>query len=250
MAKGGRFRRKRAPAPLDEFGGSADGALAILASDGTQIHMTPARVAASLRYFVARVQLHDEQGIPPRIALTSALAGEGVTYATRSLAAVLAYDTELSVAVVDFNWRRPVAPEENGGGRDLGVADVLEQGIPVEDVMVPTSNPRLWLVPPGEVPVSRRPALAMSEYLITVLDELENRFDQLLLDLPPVLATSEAMNLSQLADSYVLVVRQGVTSESQVEAALEELQGSETLGVILNRFHSDVPRRLRRLVGT
>jgi Mrp family chromosome partitioning ATPase len=250
MAKGGRFRRKRAPALLDEFGGSADGALAILASDGTQVHMTPSRVAASLRFFVARVQLHDAQGIPERIALTSALSGEGVTYTTRSLAAVMAYDMQLSVAVVDFNWRRPASPAENGGERELGVADVVEQGIPVEDVMVATSNPRLWLIPPGEIPISRRPALAMSDDLITVLDQLDDRFDHLLLDLPPVLATSEAMNLSQLADAYVLVVRQGVTSESQVEAALEELQGSQTLGVILNRFHSDIPRRLRRLVGT
>ena len=57
-------------------------------------------------------------------------------------------------------------------------------------------------------------------------------------------------SVSQLADAYVLVVRQGATSESQVEAALDELQGGETLGVILNRFDSNIPKRLRRLVGT
>ena len=49
---------------------------------------------------------------------------------------------------------------------------------------------------------------------------------------------------------YVLVVRQGATSEAQVEAALEEMQGGEVLGVILNRFDSSIPRRIRRLVGT
>ena len=86
--------------------------------------------------------------------------------------------------------------------------------------------------------------------MATVLDELEQRFDHLLLDLPPVLATSEAMNLSQFADSYVLVVRQGATTEGQVEAALEEMQGGDVLGVILNRFDSNIPRRIRRLVGT
>ena len=48
----------------------------------------------------------------------------------------------------------------------------------------------------------------------------------------------------------MLVVRQGATAESQVEAALEELQGGEALGVILNRFDSRIPKRLRRLVGT
>ena len=122
--------------------------------------------------------------------------------------------------------------------------------MPVDQIIQRTSNPRLSLVPAGEVPVARRPALAGSKALVAVLDELEERFDHLLLDLPPVLASSEAMNLSQLADSYVLVVQQGVTAESQVEAALEELQGGEALGVILNRFDSRIPKRLRRLVGT
>ena len=247
------FRRKRTPPPLDELGGLADGGLAILDPEGTLIHMTPSRIAASLRYFLARVQLHDSQGIPARLALTSALAGEGVTYVTRSIAAAVAYDTEMSVAVVDFNWRRPKPAASDGTGdgeRQLGLADVIEDGVSIDDVILPTSNPRLALVPPGEAPIARRPALARSERLISVLDEMDSKFDLLLLDLPPVLATSEAMNLSQLADAYVLVVRQGATSESQVEAALEELQGGETLGVILNRFHSDIPRRLRRLVGT
>ena len=68
-------------------------------------------------------------------------------------------------------------------------------------------------------------------------------------DLPPVLASSDAMNLSQFADAFVLVIRQGVTAGSQVEAALHELRGGEPLGVILNRFDSRIPRRLRRLVG-
>jgi Mrp family chromosome partitioning ATPase len=250
MAKRKMFGTKRTPPSLDELGGSADGGLAILDREGTLIHMTPSRVAASLRYFLARVQLHELQGMPARLALTSALAGEGVTYISRSLAAAIAYDTDESVAVVDFNWRRPKPPVEGDTAPLLGLAEVVEDGIPIEDVIIPTSNPRLSLVPAGAAAVSRRPALARSEQLITVLDKLDARFDHLLLDLPPVLATSEAMNLTQLADATVLVVRQGATSESQVEAALEELKGGETLGVILNRFDSDIPRRLRRLVGT
>ena len=72
----------------------------------------------------------------------------------------------------------------------------------------------------------------------------------MLLDLPPVLASADAINLAQLADAFVLVVRQGATASAQVEAALEELRGMESLGVVLNRFDSKIPRRIRRLVGT
>jgi polysaccharide biosynthesis transport protein len=243
------FKPRRPAAPLDELGGSADGGLAILDQDNKLIHMTPSRVASALRYFLARVQLHGTQGLPTRLALTSALAGEGVTYVARSLAAVVAYDTPASVVVVDLNWRRPPRGDQDGE-RPPGLADAVENGVPIERVIMRTSNPRLSLVPPGAIPVARRPALAGSTALATVLDQLDAKFDHLLLDLPPVLASSEAMNLSQLADAYVLVVQQGATADAQVEAALEEMRGGDSLGVILNRYDSHIPRRLRKLVGT
>src|SRR3954451_18905693 len=105
-------RKKRKAPPLDEFGGTADGGLAILDETGPLVHMTPPRIAGALRYFLARVQLHDAQGMPERLALTSALIGEGVTYITRSLAAAIAYDTDASVVIVDCTFRRPA-----GSGR-------------------------------------------------------------------------------------------------------------------------------------
>ena len=47
----------------------------------------------------------------------------------------------------------------------------------------------------------------------------------------------------------VLVVLQGVTVESQVHAALDEMRGCEILGVVLNRYHSRIPKRIRQLIG-
>jgi Mrp family chromosome partitioning ATPase len=288
-------RKKRSAPPLDEFGGTVDGGLAIIDDEGRLVHMTPPRVAGAMRYFLARVQLHDAQGLPERLALTSALVGEGVTYVTRSLAAAIAYDTDASVVIVDLTFRRPGSPNRPAKGANRRrtpkpaaeptetdtdaaaaaadgtevpveettnddtkpeeptrptLADAIESDVRLDDIIIPTTNPRLSMIQAGGVPVARRPALAQGRPLASLLDQLDERFDHVLLDLPPVLASSDAMNLAQLADAYVLVVRQGSTSEAQVEAAVDELQGGETLGVILNRFDSDIPRRLRRLVGT
>ena len=146
--------------------------------------------------------------------------------------------------------RRSPTARRLDAARHLTLADAIENDAPLDDIIINTSNPRLSMIQAGAVPVARRPALAQGRPLASLLDQLDERFDHVLLDLPPVLASSDAMNLSQLADAYVLVVRQGSTSEGQVEAALDELQGGETLGVILNRFDSNIPRRLRRLVGT
>lgn len=354
------FKRKRVPLPRDDFGGGADGSLAILdASEEHLVHTTSARVAASLRYLVARVRIHDGEEFPPCLAMTAALKGEGVTFVTRSLASVMAYDTASSVVVVDLNWAAPGGPRRrrrrslrasdpvveptpipafrpgetvvgepglaprddrdqdgsavdptddtldddlsdisvvgddatsdevdgeedeqterlldderpsatvDGDGVDIdededddegdepaparkALIDVLNGLATLDEVIRPTSNPRLSLIQPGVAAFAHRPGLAGDPRLRAVIDELRQRYDHVLLDLPPVLASSEAIILAELADAFVLVVRQGVTSEQHVAAALEELQGSEALGVVLNRVDSSVPKQLRRLLG-
>ena len=241
-------RRRKAPTPLDELGGRADGALAIVLETGEQVHFCPARVTGALRYFLARVQMG--AGLPGRLALTSALRGDGVTYVTRTLAAVVAYDSDSSVAAIDLNWRRPRETEpEAGEERPSTLVDAVEGGASVESVMRATTNPRLFLVDCGELALARRPGMARSRALEEVIDQIAARVDHVLLDLPPVLASSDAISLAQLADSYAFVIRQGTTASAQVEMALEELRGVEGLGVILNRADSHVPPRLRRMLG-
>jgi Mrp family chromosome partitioning ATPase len=243
-----RFWKRKRAVKLDEFGGTADGALVIVADGGTHLHVTPPKVATSLRYLLTRLHLPGADGLPARVALTSALRGEGVSYMTRSLASVIAYDTDESVAIVDLNWRDP--PKEGAGDPTSTptLAAAVEKGLDVTEIIQGTANPRLFLVPPGVVARARRPAMAGSRGLEDVIDKLGQQFDHLLFDLPPVLAASDTITLAQLADGVVLVVQQGVTSSTQVESAIDEL-GGDTLGVILNRFNSSIPPRLRKLVG-
>jgi Mrp family chromosome partitioning ATPase len=244
-----RLWRSKRPVTVDELGGTSDGALVIVGADGTHLHVTPPPVAASLRYLLVRLHLPGAEGLPARIALTSALRGEGVSYMTRSLASVIAYDTDESGAVVDLNW---TDPQPENAGADSAVptlAMAVEQGLDVTDIIQPTSNPRLSLVAPGAVAPHRRPAMAGSRALEEVIDKLSEQFDHVLFDLPPVLASSDTITLAQLAEGVVLVVQQGVTSATQVDAALAELGKREALGIVVNRFTSSIPPRLRRMVG-
>ena len=238
-------RRKRRTVTLDDLGGRSDGGLVIALDEEQRVHTTPPKVAAALRYFLARVQHAGPVGLPSRLALTSALFGEGVTFVTRSLASVLAYDNELNIAIVDLNW---AVPREDKEGAPPALVDFVNGTATVDDVIVSTMNPRLSLVQAGPLGMPRRPAMAASAALEEALEDIASRFDHVLLDLPPVQASSDAIRLAQHADAYVLVVRQGVTASSQVESALNELRAYEGLGVILNRVESRVPRSIRRLM--
>lgn len=242
-----RRRQRRAGPVWDAIGDTGDGGLVIVGKDDVPIHRAPPAVTAAVRYFITRVQRQDA-GLAARVALTSALRGEGVTFLTRSLGAVLAYDFPHEIAVVDLNWWAPSRFGSEANDQP-GVADVVDGGTNLDDVIVPTTNPRLSLLPAGAVPMARRTALARSDELADVLDELEGRYRHLIFDLPAVGATSDAIGLCRLADSFALVVHQGVTPDHQVQAALDDLRDSDALGVILNRFSTRVPRRLRRMLG-
>jgi Mrp family chromosome partitioning ATPase len=228
-------------------GDVGDGSLVIQDEQGP-LHYAAPEITIELRHMVARLQAQEKGGFPARLALTSALSGEGVTYVTRSLAAVLANDLDRQICLVDLNWwgsdSAPSSPVPRTGMAGL-VAGDLEVG----DVLVQTANPRLWVAPAGQATISERPVLAKSERLATVLDELDARFDHLILDLPAVLKNGEALTLASHSEMCVLVVLHGVTSDSYVRAALADLAELHVLGVILNKAKTAIPERILRLVA-
>jgi Mrp family chromosome partitioning ATPase len=227
-----------------------DGGLALVDTDGMLIQLAPAKVSGSLRYFLARLQREAADGrLPSRLAFTSALSGEGVSVMARSTAAILAHDSGRRVCLVDLNWwsfdRRTYRPSEEVHG----LYEVLWMDKPIDAVMVATQSPGLMYLPAGKAPRSVRPMLARHPDLPDLLDRLATRFDHLVLDVPALLATSDALALSSLSDAVALVVQQGVATTSQLESAIADLGDDRPVGVVLNKTESSIPRPIRRLLG-
>ena len=72
---------------------------------------------------------------------------------------------------------RPALPEqrttirfESPDGRPAALIDAIEGRASIDDIIVATTNPRLSLVHAGELPLARRPAVAASASLQTVID--------------------------------------------------------------------------------
>ena len=129
------------------------------------------------------------------------------------------------------------------------MAGLVAGDLDVADVLVPTANPRLWVMPAGRATISERPVLAKSDRLATVLEELHDRFDHLVLDLPAVLKNGETVALASHSEMCALVVLQGVTADSYVRAALADLSEQHVLGVILNKASTAIPERILRHVA-
>ena len=194
--------------------------------------------------------------LPKCLAVVAALREEGATRIALTLAATWAADTPASLCVVELNWHWPgllgpfasEKPADPAPKPAPGLAAVLGGEKMLGDVLLKTSLPNLALLPAGELPNEQRAIAARGEALRNVIHTLSEQFDHLVIDVPAVLATSDAIPLASLADGCVLVVRQGVTPVSLVKQALDQLSHLRVLGVMLNRERIRTPRWLRRLI--
>lgn len=219
--------------------------LTIATQDGDPLMAFAPEAVESLRHMMTRLGL--KEALPTRLVLTSALRQEGVTYTARALAATLANDLLNKVCLVEMNWWWPSADIAHQT-RNGGLAAVVLGETTLDQAVVATDHPNLALLPAGQMPMVNRPIAARSTALRETIEELSRHFDHLILDVPAVLATSDALALAVLGGACCLVVRQGVTSVEKVRAALDDVQNLPILGVVMNRVQIATPASLLKFV--
>jgi len=182
---------------------------------------------------------------PPQVILmTSALPREGKTTAAVNLAVTLAQLGDRTL-LVDADLRKP------GIGRALSLADGKYAGLSsylagvssLELVTVP--HPvitNLAAIPTGPIPPNPADLLS-SRRLSEALTTLRREYKFIVIDSPPVMAATDPVILSVLADGVLLVVRSGKTSKDAFLRARELLAGVKCrlLGVVLNAVDSSSP---------
>lgn len=165
--------------------------------------------------------------------ITSSLPGEGKTTTAVNLALVLAEGGE-RVVLIEADLRRPKVAEYLRLESSVGLTTVLAGRAELKDVLQPTSHPRLTMLASGAIPPN--PAeLLKSQTMASVLDELRQDFDVVLIDSPPLLPVTDGALLAAHADGALLIVRHGKTTVDQVTAAQDRIEsvGAHTAGVIL-----------------
>lgn len=219
--------------------------LEVKAADGTLLTSFPNDIVVPLRHMVSRLM---QAGTwPAHVSIIAALREEGVTYTAVALAAMIASDWKKTVAVIELNWHTPGLTTLLNTATSAGVASLLD-GSDLDAALIATSLPNLYFLPAGELPAEQRSVISRGAALAAVVDRMKQRFDLVLLDIPAVLTTSDAIPLASLGAACLLVVRQGVTPKSKVQAALDDVKHLPQLGVVLNRVKYKTPRFIRRWI--
>jgi succinoglycan biosynthesis transport protein ExoP len=141
------------------------------------------------------------------------------------------------VLLVDTDMRRPRLHASTGVPRQKGLSNLIVGEDRYEDVIKQTEIPNLFVLPCGPLPPN--PAeLLMTKRFATVLKELAERFDRVILDSPPLGAVTDAVVLSKQADGVMLVVRSGKTLRDEVTRSVKSIRSvnGSIVGVILNEI--------------
>lgn len=182
-------------------------------------------------------------GMTQVVLLASAVPGEGRTTLTASLAAYAARINR-RVLMISLAQSGPQGKRKAGQSAEVDLVEHLVGGRPVDELIARDEVLRIDYVTARS---HRRDlmTLVLSGRLELLLSELRNRYDLILIDSPPVLASADARALAPLADTTLFVVQWDSTPRTVARNAmriLQEAHGS-VVGSVLTQV--DVDRHAR-----
>ncbi|MEU8174853.1 polysaccharide biosynthesis tyrosine autokinase [Microbispora hainanensis] len=171
---------------------------------------------------------------PKSLVVTSCLPGEGKSSTSVNLAITMA-QAGWRVVLVDADLRRPSVPRYLGIEGGTGLTDVLIERARLHEVIQTWGQPGLSVLPSGRIPPNPSELLG-SRGMRSVLAQLAEEYDMVIVDAPPLLPVTDAAALGAICDGALLVVRHGKTRNEQVLRAGELLSSinARLVGTVLN----------------
>ena len=171
------------------------------------------------------------------IMVTSARPGEGKTFTSLNLAMSIASERELYVLLIDADVHRGTLMSELGVTAEKGLVDMLhEDDLTLNDTLVHTNIPNLTVLPCGTRQIEATELLA-SQRMDTLMKDIAGRYKDrvVIIDTPPVLASSEASVLALHVGQIVMVVEAGETTRQTMEQTLPMISACQHIKFLLNK---------------
>jgi len=191
--------------------------------------------AESCRNIRSSLLYMDRAGQRPKIImLTSSMPSEGKSTLSANLSITLGFASSKTL-LVDADMRRGQLHKRFGIKNDIGLAEHIKDGLPLEKVIHHTGVENLDFIPCGQYP-SNPGELLMSERFSESIATLRQKYDFVIFDSPPILLTDDAASFATRADAVLFVVRAGYTRLRQVRTSLESLnrRSVNVYGLIVN----------------
>lgn len=169
-----------------------------------------------------------------KILITSSVSGEGKTFVSLNLAAAMALSGK-KTCLLGLDLRKPKMAEYVGLDSKTGLSNYLVNKAEKEDIIMETKYENLYLVPSGPIPPN--PAeLLLKDRMKEFLNHLENEFEIVIMDTPPIGLVSETMDLLRFSDVNLYIVRQNYTHKKYL-LMINDLYANDQIGNIYAVFN-------------
>jgi len=172
---------------------------------------------------------------PKTVLVTSSVSGEGKTSLSLSLASLTAHTGQRAI-ILDCDLRRASVHKTLGVANDAGLSNYLSGQVDLNDVVDIDESTGLYYIPAGGR-VPHPTDLLGSLKMYKLLETLEEAFDLVILDSPPLLAVADALVLARSVDRVLFVVRWETTRRDFVGAAVKQIAetGANIGGLVLSQ---------------
>ena len=188
-----------------------------------------------------------EENRAKRILFTSANPGDGKTTVSVNTAITFA-QAEMKVVIVDADLRKPTTHKYFGISSKTGLSNILSGQCSVEEALqaVPGVE-NLYIIPSGILPPNPSELLS-GKYADKLFEKLDEIFDVVIVDTPPVTVVSDALAVSNKVDGVLLVASNNTTTYPEIQEAVKNLQFADAkiLGIVYNRAKIKIASRNKK----
>lgn len=177
------------------------------------------------------------------IGVTSAVRGEGKSTTAINTAYVLA-EAGKKVLLVDGDLRIPSIAKKMEMSQTPGLTNMLLSGDYSSVERNKFKDLEQWnIIPAGDLPPNPSELLG-SKKMRSLLDAMAEKFEYIIIDLPPVNIVSDALAISSMLDGMLLVIRENYTSKKDLDRCVNQLKLSnvKVLGCVMNVIKSEKKR--------
>lgn len=182
------------------------------------------------------LQFSTDHGVPRSLLITSASPSEGKSTTALALARDLA-QLGRRVLLIDGDLRNPSLHKQLGLSSEIGLSNLLAGASGLSETVQESQHERLHVMLAGPLPPNPAELLSGSK-LVSLLTVAAERYDQIIIDGPPVLGLADAPILANAVEGTLLVVTSAKTRISTAQAALKRLLSARArvIGALLTKY--------------
>ena len=198
------------------------------------------------------------------LLVTSTLPGEGKSWVASNLAVAFA-QADNRVILIDADMRKGrlynifgVLPRPGLSNYLSGVSEGSQEQFNLINFLRETEIPNLYIMPAGNIPPNPS-ELLITPQMISLLEDLKEECDLIIIDGTPSKLVTDAVILSRIVDSTIVVTAHNQTKKDDLEKVVRDIKnvGGNIAGIVYNKvpvsskkynetyYYSSIPQKIQ-----